>query len=213
MAYDPQQIQRRSAGMLYGNAQYANPMYRRALGSLFRRSHLTGKTTGQIARPMDALNDQYQQATGQLDRSLASRGLTDSSAMASGLGALAAGRATGAAQLVTGARNENRARQDALRAMALQALQGGVMGGAQGAASIAGQDRGQTLQEEQFEFQKDQANSGLFGDIMGGLGAAAGAYFGGGLGGGFGGLFGGKRPGGMMNPYDYSQLDIFNRTG
>lgn len=191
------QIQRRTARTLYGNL----PLYQQSLYDLYNESLNPRGIEEQVAPQLAQINDQQQIAEGRLDRGLAARGLSDSSAMATGLGALGAQGATARADTVSGARLNAQGRRDALKQAFLASIGGSVGQG----VGIAGQARQDDLAQRQY----NDSQSFGFGDILGMAGTAAGAYFGGPAGaqagGSIGSAFGKKKPVGTWAGPDYSQ--------
>lgn len=169
------QIQRRTARTLFGIGQNAAPMYQSALFDLFNQSLNPDGIEDQVAPVLANISQQQGLAEGSLDRALGARGLSDSSAMASGLGALQSQGATARASALSGARQQAQARQDALKQMLMQSLGGALGMGVQG-AGIAGNAQQLALQRMLAEQQNDFG----FGDVLGGIGGLAGLAFQGG---------------------------------
>jgi hypothetical protein len=136
-------------------------------GATFDPSRIAAQHAGDF----EALDDSQHRAEGALTRSLAQRGLTDSTAMTGGLADLAARGAAGRAGLVRGIYGEESGRQLQAQAMLrdlLMAIQGK---GTQQAASIADSMRQEKLARDQM----NAAGGFGLGDLFSGLGGLAGA--------------------------------------
>lgn len=118
------------------------------------------------------LNDYFSRAEGELGAQMAGRGLSDSSAMSSGLGALAGAHASARGGLASRIFGEERDRQRMDQAQ-LRDVVLSLMGRttAQG-ANIAGDMRSANLQQQQLDLMS--GGGGFFGDLLSGLGGAAG---------------------------------------
>ena len=123
----------------------------------------------EYAAEQEQLSDYYDQAEGRLAGNLQARGLGESSAMTSGLGALAGERASGMGGLNSRIAQEARKYAAGLPSLFLQMMMGG------------GQLAGQHIQDQLTREQIEAMQGSWFDDLMGGLGAiggAAGSYFG-----------------------------------
>jgi hypothetical protein len=165
--YGPAGTRRALRQMQAGNAFMANDQLWSMIERLRQESD-PERLASTYAPEYERLNDQFDQATGALDRNLAARGLTDSSAMASGLGSLAAGRAQATSGLGAQIGQEARGREDMLRNL-LSAL---VTGNAAAAGGLANQSIQDKLMRQQMQ------GPGFLESLLPMLGQAGMAYLG-----------------------------------
>lgn len=173
-------IQRGVRNMFFGNARAMNPALLQSIQDLMYRAgpgagYDPEQRAAYIAPHMQAVNRMENQSLGNAARSMAQRGLGDSSYGASveaGIRSGAANQRAGAvSSLIQQQQREQMANQAALRAVLMQLVTG--QGG--GAADLAGRMREQALREQMMS----QGGMGL-GDIFSGLGGLAGLAFTGG---------------------------------
>lgn len=165
----------------------ANPMLWRAIQELQNQAgqdRFSDEERAQFLAPyMQNIEGQFQTAQGELDQSMADRGLTDSSATALGHSNLQ-GRAAGArSQAIQGLyqSEEQRQQQKQQELMSiLGAMQGRSLGGF---ANQANASRQAQLQQLLAEMQQGGGFGDIFGSLLGAAGSAVGA----------GGIFG-QRP-------------------
>lgn len=153
-----------------GNAFRANPLMWAALQQL-QASADPEKIAENYAGEYERNNQYYDRAEGALTRNLTARGIDDSSAMTSGLGALASGRASGEAGINREINQDVEGRQDAYR----NAIMGLATGSANSAASQADQLRQLKIALAQLKMQQDQAGGFDIGGLLGGIGSLAGS--------------------------------------
>lgn len=165
--YGPGGTRRALRQMQAGNAFLANDQLWSMIDRLRQESD-PERLAATYAPEYERLNDQFDQATGALDRSMAARGLTDSSAMASGLGSLAAGRAQATSGLGAQIGQEARGREDMLRSL----LAGLVSGNAAAAGGLANQSIQDKLARQQMQ------GPGFLESLLPMLGQAGMAYLG-----------------------------------
>lgn len=200
-------IEQRTAQGLYGNFRRANPYLWSSILNLQGQANQNRMSdplrSSFLAPRQQAINTSFQQGQNALDRGLTERGLGDSGAMASGLGALEGARSGAQSQMTSDLYQTEDERQRQAQQQLLAALFGISNQGAQG-AGIAGNIRGQDLQQAQFDQSKQFDWGGLLQGILGAAGSAYGAgAFGGG--GSLGSLFGGGSGDMMQNPAIYKK--------
>lgn len=165
--YGPAGTRRALRQMQAGNAFRANELLWPLLQQLLQQSN-PENLAATYAPEYERLNDQYDQAQGALDRSMAARGLTDSSMMAGSMGALAGSRAQATSHLGAEIGQEARSRGDLLRATLTQMLTGN--------ASAASALANQALQDKLMRRQMQGA--GFLETLLPMLGQAATTYLG-----------------------------------
>lgn len=163
-----------------GNAFWSNPYWRDSITQLMQQANTNRMDPSQagsfLAPRLEALNDSMDLARGNLDRSLAARGLESSSGSVGASEALELSGGAQRAGMINGLRDLEDQRQQSAQAQ-LRAILGGMMGqGAAMGSGIAGQIASENLQREMM----DQQGGFDFGDLFSGLGGMAGLMMGGG---------------------------------
>lgn len=189
----PRKLQRLLGMQRYALSRQAAgyfPSLLKNFADLANQDRFSGEGRSAFLTPrLNAINDAQRAAAGNLTQDLASRGLSDSSAMATGLGQIESSAGTARSSALSGLYDAEQQRQEQAKGNLAALLNSMLSQGNQG-ADILGQLRSQDLQQAQF----DRAGQFDWGSLFSGIGGIGGSFLGAG---GLAGLLRKNKPNGM----------------